>query len=772
MSATSLHDDFLDAKKANNDSDEARCIAFESILNTCLGTLQLDWMKQRRKNKGKERAHAEAESASSLGDESSDEDLLEGTESTHGDSSESSFSDTSVAAVGGSGLHSIAMGRGKGNIYTLRRKMEEAAKTKEERKSQKRKAQEDADKLARATARKRARRLREGVIEKPQAKPAAKTNHQVRLQDEVAYKAALLEKAKVLFENPDDPDGPKNDTIRVDIRHMEVDDKAYLSREATRSHIEVLKNRMKRNPEAIVVPWLCVVKDLAKPEDFDIKVLHRDQYTLIPIGGQHSMIASKELLAGADESSDARSITSWKYRNTILLADNLTKQEFKKLGMDHNKDSEFRKSLSFMEKVKIFHAEKQSHDMSTKEGRQQWKQSCLRMTEQAGVGKSGAFSAEILNRNSTQFGTAAWSDENWQLLLLIDDMYSNFRLKDQHPPKRKGTKKDNMSLASTLITKLNGVQDDKLHNLLQKIVNKDLTLTTAAIHAIQSKKVARVTAAAQHVCGFNSMVETENYFTKNRILWWANIFASIFSRNVKVNNLPANFVKSVMTTKQHIELSQQDATAAAKDGKHIVVKSSDRIALRYPEFRGQFLDLIARETTDEAGDAGQEPPREAVFAFNPASRNFVNFIKGDAKNLNSLQMEEVKKHLEPSKAKAMNFPLVMLDPPYGKTAETWDKKAWTPEDFISAVIAAMTVNTADGFNFVSFCSAEQLSGVMAKFIDFPVEPEKWKITVQHAVWNKEGSFDQRKSINCQNIWRTFFRDCQLVDILVIFVTYL
>ena len=67
------------------------------------------------------------------------------------------------------------------------------------------------------------------------------------------------------------------------------------------------------------------------------------------INGNHSMVASQELVQGAPSGYSTRIISSWQYRNVQLLADNLESPEYKKLAMDHNDDNAFRESLMFME---------------------------------------------------------------------------------------------------------------------------------------------------------------------------------------------------------------------------------------------------------------------------------------------------------------------------------------------------------------------------------------------------------------------------------------
>jgi 16S rRNA G966 N2-methylase RsmD len=48
------------------------------------------------------------------------------------------------------------------------------------------------------------------------------------------------------------------------------------------------------------------------------------------------------------------------------------------------------------------------------------------------------------------------------------------------------------------------------------------------------------------------------------------------------------------------------------------------------------------------------------------------------------------------------YDLILLDPPYGKTDQQWDKEAWSEEQFDIFFTSAMLLTTSKSFTIVSF----------------------------------------------------------------------
>ena len=100
------------------------------------------------------------------------------------------------------------------------------------------------------------------------------------------------------------------------------------------------------------------------------------------------------------------------------------------------------------------------------------------------------------------------------------------------------------------------------------------------------------------------------------------------------------------------------------------------------------------------------------------------------------------------------YDLILLDPPYGKTDQTWDQKAWGEEEFDTCFTSAMMMTTSKSFTIVSFCAAEQISTIMKvlrskakSFTDDPGDNKAYKGHVCEAVWVKSGHrFHPRESL--------------------------
>ena len=95
----------------------------------------------------------------------------------------------------------------------------------------------------------------------------------------------------------------------------------------------------------------------------------------------------------------------------------------------------------------------------------------------------------------------------------------------------------------------------------------------------------------------------------------------------------------------------------------------------------------------------------------------------------------------------------LFSPPYGKTDQQWDQKAWGEEQFEICFTSAMMMTTSKSFTIVSFCAAEQISTIMKvlrskakSFTDAPGDTKAYKGHVCEAVWVKNGHrFHPRES---------------------------
>jgi len=90
-----------------------------------------------------------------------------------------------------------------------------------------------------------------------------------------------------------------------------------------------------------------------------------------------------------------------------------------------------------------------------------------------------------------------------------------------------------------------------------------------------------------------------------------------------------------------------------------------------------------------------------------------------------------------------NFKLVLLDPPYGVLKdEVWDVK-WEPLMFRSCLENVLNYNSAEAFTFISFCSAEQISGFLEVLTS--LQSETLQVGVTHGAWYKVEHHQARKN---------------------------
>jgi 16S rRNA G966 N2-methylase RsmD len=82
-----------------------------------------------------------------------------------------------------------------------------------------------------------------------------------------------------------------------------------------------------------------------------------------------------------------------------------------------------------------------------------------------------------------------------------------------------------------------------------------------------------------------------------------------------------------------------------------------------------------------------------------------------------------------------DFKLVLLDPPYGVLrTEIWDTVRWMKDHLRATLTNVLAYNTAPAFTFITFCSAEQLSGFIEVVREF--ESEELQVGLTHGAWYK------------------------------------
>ena len=463
----------------------------------------------------------------------------------------------------------------------------------------KRKAGKEA---TRALKKHRANRIRQAQELQNEAptKPMTLTQDELRIKDQIRYGTEVRKKSQIRLEIEEDGILDIRDVFRFDIHDFEEPPGDMIVRSSDRLHINNIKMRMQRSPLANTLPWACIVKGLKNPEDFNLKDLALHNYKFYPIGGLNSSRAALELVNGATSTTDPLHLSSWQFQNAFLFADNLTPKEAKYIGQHHNADAEFRKNQTFMEKVKLFRGVIDGRDLNDQKERSDWKQDCLRLTEDAGRTDEG-FSAKTINKNSTQFQVARWPDDCFALLERIEEMHCNYQLKGQKKPTRKSSKaKDNQpkALGSTDVTKLSGLEDAKLFHLLQQIVNGNKTLGAAAADAIAEKVYNRIVDAAKELSGKNTREETVNFFSKQKIKFWVRTYKSKFNRDSNQIKWPSNFIVQVN------EIINQKEKETEARGRSSRIAAGVQAIFHQVQIPRVFLRAV--ETYGEDDAAGEE----------------------------------------------------------------------------------------------------------------------------------------------------------------------
>ena len=122
-----------------------------------------------------------------------------------------------------------------------------------------------------------------------------------------------------------------------------------------------------------------------------------------------------------------------------------------------------------------------------------------------------------------------------------------------------------------------------------------------------------------------------------------------------------------------------------------------------------------------------EVPGEDL-GFLESSKTEIHIINSDVTSPANLQMSG-------------NFKLVLLDPPYGVLKnEIWDVK-WERQQFKSCVENVVNYNNAEAYTFISFCSAEQISGFLEVLLGF--DSENLQVGVTHGAWYKQDHHQAR-----------------------------
>lgn len=122
-----------------------------------------------------------------------------------------------------------------------------------------------------------------------------------------------------------------------------------LTREPEPWHIKQLKEEFKKNPFSYFTMMVINIKGISK-DQFQESMLDNDQYSLETIGGNHSRLALQGLLMENPNQSHLYN------RRLVAVYCNLTADEAKRKGNDHNTIHRFGVEMNFVSRVLSFRA--------------------------------------------------------------------------------------------------------------------------------------------------------------------------------------------------------------------------------------------------------------------------------------------------------------------------------------------------------------------------------------------------------------------------------
>ena len=439
-----------------------------------------------------------------------------------------------------------------------------------------------------------------------------------------------------------------------------------------------------------------------------------------------------------------------KFRNAKLVLDNLSDEECLLLGTQHNKDNAFHASASFVDKCVLYrnswfdHYKVLVEDDDSDVKITDWQKACLRIDDEE-------VNSNELRHHSPTFSVCRWDDDSFDLLLKIDDMHQNYKLKGMKQPKRSKSSSEFKvnSVGSTYITALCGLTVDRRINLLTAIVNGSISLKDARTEAMSEKKNQRVIQAMQKLGGYNSEAEVRAVVPRHYMQKAFQMYARMFSTDGSVKKIPRAFEQFFQQVKQNIRQVQERAArrgAGGEEGEGDEVSKFEfhRILLHPQEFKG-YLEVgggaaagVAAASDDLSRDdilyASFKKLQDIQGVDPEISETTVYSVQGDLKEN---QVWDTLKKISPKPwSNGSKFELVMMDPPYGKTQEVWDTK-FEKEDFEQLVGRVCGLNEGRYFTLVAFCAVEQISHYLDVLEALKQDPAfRWRVFYKHGVWSK------------------------------------
>ena len=408
--------------------------------------------------------------------------------------------------------------------------------------------------------------------------------------------------------------------------------------------------------------------------------------------------------------------TLLRYRDCVLFSDNMSNEDTIYLGNMHNADAELQKNMNFMDFLRLCRRtyfvegepdvvqERWTEDGHKKDDleddcsiMQTWKLKCLRIW-----GKPAQ--KALIRNHSPIFKVARWPQELFDLLEQLNNKWKRNELLGQTKSKTKvvrgrkvttsvSDKDTDRTIGQTYVTALSGLPYGVIKTLLNKCLALEIPIAALKKEGLELKKKERFMAALNQMVGSDTNEQTYNKFGQQQI---ENMFAQFGAPFSKATKVPAGMAREVTKMKKKhamiVRLKAQAAAGVAEEGDEQKLNEAEN-----PD-DNDFVKTYKPILLDGRNFRGSDDPISEYDKGLPSTQ--IRYVNADV-----LALPDV------SKLKA-EYDLILLDPPYGKTDQQWDKEAWSEEQFDICFTSAMLLTTSKSFTIVSFCAAEQISTIL------------------------------------------------------------
>ncbi|XP_077864373.1 uncharacterized protein LOC100377770 [Saccoglossus kowalevskii] len=269
--------------------------------------------------------------------------------------------------------------------------------------------------------------------------------------------------------------------FQIDIAVLQIRDQI---RESDPVFLKSLVTNMVEFADEAYQPLCVVVKEVGSAADFDKKKVNGYNYHVI--GGQHCLLATKEIAKTAKYLADER----FKSRNCVVYA-GLTTEQQRWLAVKHNSTGEFRHAITLKDKVDV--CRRHRGDVPD-EDKFRWKASCGLILNE----KKGSQNLEVVCY------LASLNPESYGILKEIFEMYEEGSLKKQ---KRKNENKSNPDIPPYVFRPLRSLDNETVTLLLKDVKEKKLSIQELKEESQSLYKMSHVQKAFVQLMDLNSWDE-------------------------------------------------------------------------------------------------------------------------------------------------------------------------------------------------------------------------------------------------------------------------